>query len=345
MGTGHVMRCLTLADVLKQKGADVSFICREHSGNLIPFIQEKGFDVYPLDKISRPAHFKKGENTLFHAKWLGASQQQDADECRTVLEQIKPDWLIVDHYAIDQTWQACLKPNYKKLMVIDDLADRQHQCDVLLDQTFGRAKEDYQPLVPVNCQLLLGSEYALLRPEFSQWREYSLKRREHLQFKSLLVTMGGVDSENVTGKVLEALNHCPLPDDLQVKVIMGSTAPHLQQVKEMAMSMKYPTSVMVGVNNMAELMAKADFAIGAAGATTWERCALGLPSIILILAENQNMIASMVEDAGVAIIAKKQALSFLCNMFPMEKDMRMLSYNSSRACDGNGLRRTISYIL
>jgi spore coat polysaccharide biosynthesis predicted glycosyltransferase SpsG len=156
--------------------------------------------------------------------------------------------------------------------------------------------------------------------------------------------MGGVDAENITGQVLEALNHCPLPNDLQIKVIMGSTAPHLQQVKEVASLMKNPTVVMLGVSNMAELMANADFAIGAAGATTWERCALGLPSTILILAENQNMIASIVKKAVLARVAKKHSLALLCKL-PSKEELRILSVNSSRVCDGNGVKRTISYIL
>jgi UDP-2,4-diacetamido-2,4,6-trideoxy-beta-L-altropyranose hydrolase len=344
IGTGHVMRCLTLAEFLKKKGAEVSFICREHAGNLISFIQEKGFNVHALAKVSRPADFKKNDSKLFHAEWLGTSQEQDAQACQPLLEKIHPDWVIVDHYALDQTWQACLKPTYKKLMVIDDLADRMHQCDLLLDQTFGRVKEEYQSLVPDYCQLLLGSEFALLRPEFAEWRAYSLQRRENPEFKNLLITMGGVDAENITGQVLEALNHCPLPNDLQIKVIMGSTAPHLQQVKEVASLMKNPTVVMLGVSNMAELMANADFAIGAAGATTWERCALGLPSTILILAENQNMIASIVKKAVLARVAKKHSLALLCKL-PSKEELRILSVNSSRVCDGNGVKRTISYIL
>lgn len=342
IGTGHVMRCLTLAEALKQKGAEVSFICREHSGNLISFIGGKGFNVFSLGLPDKEIdNVQEQASQLFHSEWLGASQKKDSQQCREILEQIEPDWLIIDHYAIDQAWQTSLKDLYSKLMVIDDLADRLHKCDVLLDQTFGRVKEDYQSLVPAHCQLLLGSQYALLRPEFSQWREYSLKRRVQPEFKSLLITMGGVDAENVTGQVLEVLKTCDLPDDLKIKVIMGSTAPNLRQVKEVAELMPYTTEVMMGVANMAELMTNADFAIGAAGATTWERCALGLPAIHVVLAENQKDIAFTLVKQGVAEAVEKNNLQkdlpeILVSSLPK---IGLLSKNAALIVDGHGCQQ------
>src|SRR5690606_2585434 len=140
-----------------------------------------------------------------HSHWLGATQTQDAAGCVPILAKLNPDWLIVDHYALDARWERALKPHYRKLMVIDDLADRPHQCDLLLDQTFGRDAEDYQTWVPANCRLLCGSHYALLRPEFAALRPYSLARRATPQLRQLLITMGGVDKDNATGQVLEAL--------------------------------------------------------------------------------------------------------------------------------------------
>lgn len=342
IGTGHVMRCLTLAEALKQKGAEVSFICRAHSGNLISFIKGKGFNVFSLGLPNKEIdNVKELEPQLFHSEWLGSTQKKDSQQCREVLEQIKPDWLIVDHYAIDQAWQVSLKDLYSKLMVIDDLADRFHKCDVLLDQTFERDKEDYRPLVPSHCQLLLGSQYALLRPEFSQWREYSLKRRAQPEFKSLLITMGGVDAENVTGQVLEVLKTCDLPDDLKIKVIMGSTAPNLLQVIDTAELMPYPTEVMIGVANMAELMANADFAIGAAGATTWERCALGLPAIHVVLAGNQKDIALTLVKQGVAEAVEKNNLQKDLPKIVVSSlsKLGLLSKNAALIVDGHGCQQ------
>jgi len=350
IGTGHVMRCLTLAEALKEKGAQAEFICREHEGNLIDFIQGKGFKVHTLSVIENDSEAIKAtsrtsENSLNHAHWLGATQQQDADECKAILKKINPDWLIVDHYAIDETWQMELQGAYKKLMVIDDLADRRHQCDLLLDQTYGRQPQDYQKLVPDNCQMLLGSHYALLRPEFAQWREYSLKRRENPEFKKLLITMGGVDQNNVTGQVLDELGDCDLPLDMEITVIMGGTAPHLESVQQQAKILPYKIEVKSGVSNMAEIMANADFAIGASGATTWERCCLGLPSIQILLAYNQKVIAEEIKMAGAALSLNVEHLDQMCEQLNnLQNRIRELSINSAKVANGKGVIEVLRYL-
>ena len=330
------MRCLTLAEVLRQKGADVSFICREHSGNLISFIQEKGFPVFTLSLAkTENDDSEKQEPKLFHAKWLGASQQQDAEQCRIVLKQIKPDWLIVDHYAIDQTWQACLKPTYKKLMVIDDLADRTHQCNVLLDQNYGSTKKKYKALVPKHCLILAGTEYALLRPEFNRWRAFSLAYRKNLKLEKLLITLGGVDPANYTGLILEALKNSDLPTETEITVIMGATAPHVDAIKSVAKIFPYKVEVMSNVNNVAEIMATSDLAIGAAGATTWERCCLGLPTIQLVVAENQKKIAQ--DLANQNVVKLLESIDELPLLIRTALDwMPSLGLTASNVCDGLG---------
>ena len=306
IGTGHVMRCLTLADALAAKGADCQFICRAHEGNLIEFIRSKGYLTHALPAVSHggshasASHVEASSHDLAHSHWLGATQAQDAEVCSTLLSAKRPDWLIVDHYALDTVWEAALAPYYHHLMVIDDLADRKHICDVLLDQTFGREAADYRPLVPAGSRLLCGSQYALLRPEFAAIRPYSLQRRAGPFMRELLVTMGGVDKDNATGQVLQALRTCSLPEDCRITVVMGATAPWLGEVRNLAQEMPWPTRVLVGVSDMAQLMADSDLAIGAAGATSWERCCLGLPTIMLVLAANQLKVARGLEMAGAA---------------------------------------------
>lgn len=310
IGTGHVMRCLTLADALAAKGADCLFICREHQGNLIEQIRNKGYCVHALPVLpslcasSLAIKAASYEPYQAHSHWLGATQVEDAAACAGILTDVNPDWLIVDNYALDDRWELALKPYYRKLMVIDDLADRPHNCDLLLDQTFGRDAEDYRTLVPANSRLLCGSQYALLRPEFAVLRDYSLQRRSKPQLHQLLITMGGVDKDNVTGRVLEALRGCSLPAQCQITVVMGTTAPWLAEISRQAQGMPWPIRVMVGVSDMAQLMADSDLAIGAAGATSWERCCLGLPTIMLVLADNQRNIAQGLERAGAVQVLK-----------------------------------------
>lgn len=304
IGTGHVMRCLTLADALAARGADCQFICGAHEGNLIEFIRGKGYVAHALPiaheastGLTAPGPTASTPD-LAHAHWLGTTQAQDAEACALILAAQRPDWLIVDHYALDARWERALAPHYRKLMVIDDLADRPHACDLLLDQTFGRDAADYRALVPPGCHLLCGSQYALLRPEFAALRPYSLQRRARPALRELLITMGGVDKDNATGLVLQALRACPLPADCRITVVMGATAPWLEEVRTQAQDMPWPARVLVGVSDMAQLMADSDLAIGAAGATSWERCCLGLPTIMLVLAENQRKVAQGLEQSG-----------------------------------------------
>lgn len=345
IGTGHIMRCLTLANALKKQNAEIAFICREHQGHLIEKIRSQGFKVHALPCMNGSSESQKDKNAkhLFHEDWLGATQEQDAKQCKTILERINPDWLIVDHYAIDSNWEGLLKTTYKKLMVIDDLADIEHLCDLLLDQTYGRQILDYQALVPEACQMLLGSKYTLLRPEFAHWREFSLKRRVHPEFKKLLITMGGVDSDNVTGQVLEAIRACQLPDGMHITVVMGETAPHIDLIKRQVETMPYKTQVLVNVNNMAEIMANTDFAIGAAGATTWERCCLGLPSATVMLAENQRDIANLLARLNVAVVLDKRSLqSDIKVLETISVEMlSTLSQNSLKILDEQGVNRVI----
>jgi UDP-2,4-diacetamido-2,4,6-trideoxy-beta-L-altropyranose hydrolase/UDP-4-amino-4,6-dideoxy-N-acetyl-beta-L-altrosamine N-acetyltransferase len=337
MGTGHVMRCLTLAKILKESGVNVEFICRQHEGSLVKKIRSNGFNVYELGLLEGVEFDSK----LSHTHWLGATQQQDADDCIEILKSAKTNWLIVDHYALDEDWQRKLKPYYDKLMVIDDLADRKHLCDLLLDQTFGRQTCDYEPLVPTDCELLLGSQYALLRPEFSKWRAYSIERRSKPEFKSLLINMGGVDVDNVTGQVLQELRACNLPNDINITIVMGESAPHLEDVRVVTAAFLYKTEVKVGVDNMAEIMANTDIVIGAAGSTTWERCCLGLPTIQIVIAKNQMFLAeTLARHHVIKLLREIKEVAYLLED-PTEW-MGNVGNVASQICDGMGVYKVFN---
>ena len=312
IGTGHVMRCLTLADALRQRGASCTFVCRQHPGQLLALIAQRGHKA--LASPGQQNGAQPNHNGTAHGHWLGTDWSTDAQDTQQALSDHtggQPiDWLVVDHYSLDARWEEALRPQAKRIMVIDDLADRSHACDLLLDQTFGRQAPDYIPLVTDGCTLLCGSKYALLRPEFAALRKYSLRRREKPILKEFLINMGGVDKDNFTGAVLRSLQDCLLPEDCRLTVVMGQTAPWLKNVQDLSRQMPWPTQVLVGVDNIAQLMADSDLAIGAAGATSWERCCLGVPSIMLVVAENQLKVAKSLEEAGAALLClTDQALS------------------------------------
>lgn len=348
------MRCLTLADALAAKGADCQFICRAHEGNLIEFIGGKGYVAHALPVASAGgagATTPRPEDAtpdLAHSHWLGDTQAQDAEACTSILAALHPDWLIVDHYALDAHWERALAPHYRNLMVIDDLADRPHACDLLLDQTFGREAADYRPLVPDGCRLLCGSQYALLRPEFAALRPYSLQRRARPALRELLITMGGVDKDNATVPVLQALRTCPLPADCRITVVMGAMAPWLDEVRNQAQGMPWQTRVLVGVSDMAQLMANSDLAIGAAGATSWERCCLGLPTIMLVLARNQRKIAEELSAVGAVHLIdasklKNHPLIATENLEPLL--LSAMSAAAAAITDGLGVAQVIETLI
>lgn len=348
IGTGHVMRCLTLADELAHQGAKCYFICREHEGNLIDFITQKGYEIYKLEACSlNNSNKDEGESTLFHSEWLGTSQAEDAKQSINIVSDIDPKWLIIDHYALNDYWEQKLRPHCDSILVIDDLADRKHDCEILLDQTFGRDKQDYQHLVPDHCKVLCGTTYALLRPEFSKWRQYSLEHRKNNTLEHILVNLGGVDKDNLTSKILDTLKQAHLPELSKITIVMGSSSPWIDSVKKKAEQLPWPTEVKADVSNMAELMANSDLAIGAAGSTSWERCCLGLPTLMLVLANNQMNIAHNLESIkAVKIVLNDDSLTQMINNYLYEliqspKKLEAMSQSSADVLDGYGTFKVI----
>lgn len=299
MGTGHVMRCLTLADELARREVKSIFLSSPHAGNLIDFVREKGYEVriLPLGAVDASSPID-----LAHAAWLGKHWEMDAEQTLQAMRAEKVDWLVVDHYALDSRWEDAVKTVYGKLLVIDDLADRTHMADVLLDQNLGRQASHYAALVPEHCRIFAGAKFALLRKEFSARRAYSLARRHCPNMRHVLVSMGGVDRGNVTEQVLSLLNEEEMPLDAEITVVLGLHAPWIDSVRSAAKNMKVSTQVLSNVVDMAGLMAEADLAIGAAGTTAWERCALGLPTVTMVLAENQEEGAAALQRAGAVTV-------------------------------------------
>ena len=294
IGTGHVMRCLTLAGALAKIGADVLFICREHEGHLCDLIEEQGFVVH---RLPAPASGFRAEADPIHAAWLGASWQEDAEQTIAAIKTlgVKPDWLVVDHYALDHRWESALRPLVGSIFVIDDIADRVHDCDLLLDQNlFADMQTRYAGKVPEDCRLLLGPEYALLQPIYAELHDRIPPREGPV--RRILISFGGADRDNLTGRALAAFLGLNRPD-IDVDVVISDSSPYAPDIRDQVAG-HANIHLHGNLPTLAPLMARADLAIGAAGTTSWERVCLGLPALVVTLAENQRPIADGLQQSG-----------------------------------------------
>lgn len=282
LGVGHLFRCLTLADALRRRDSLVCFVCADIPGNLIQKIEEKGYVVNRLP-ASNSGRF-------------GIDAGFDAERTiETLVDTPNTDWLIVDHYGLDVRWERRMRTHTGKIMVIDDLADRCHDCDILLDQNlYDGLDRRYEGKVPGHCETLLGPRYALLRPEFAAARR-TLRARDG-RVQRILIFFGGTDMSDETSKALDAIRLMN-PPDIIVDVVVGASNPRKERIRETCREMRN-VNFHCQVENMADLMSLADLAIGAGGTSTWERCFLGLPSMVLVLADNQRELVEAMSARG-----------------------------------------------
>ncbi len=264
IGHGHIMRCLSLAVALRRGGAEVEFFCRSLEGHAFSTVGQAGFHCQPVS-----------EDAL-----------------------IPPcDWLVVDHYGLDARWESAQRKNASKILVIDDLANRPHDCDVLLDQNLNpEGPARYLPWIPADCQQLLGPHYALLHKNFAIERAGLVPRSGLI--RKVLICFGGSDAPDATGRVVDALAEA-FPH-LTLDIVAGPANAHAAQLQERCVWHPLIT-LSVAVNDMAQRMAHADLFVGAGGSMTWERAALALPGITLSIASNQVMLCAALAERGAGI--------------------------------------------
>ncbi len=291
IGTGHVMRCATLAENLIAAGIKVHFLCREMPGDRCGWLESKGISVHRLTGVDRPLMVGSISQ---HQSWLGVSLQQEISESCEKLAEIGPiDWLVVDHYGLDIEWERAMRPYSCRIFVIDDLADRNHDADLLLDQNlFTNPANRYAERVTTSCRLMLGPRYALLQPAYHDLRP-RIPPRKGTPLR-LLIFFGGADSADLTYSVLRMLKDL-VGRDCEIDAVVGASNQSLNRIEVLAREMS-GVVVHQDVPSLAPLIARADLAIGAAGATTWERCSLGLPSAVITVADNQVPIARELQD-------------------------------------------------
>ena len=322
MGGGHAVRCLALADALRDAGWTATFASTRETIDTVPAIARSGRDWIELPGAA------DGEPRL-----LAAKLPQGCDA------------LIVDHYGRGGDFETACRGFAKRIFAIDDIPDRAHDCDLLLDATPGRKADEYARLVPPDCKLLMGGRYALLRRQFSEARAAALARRGNGEEVSrILVSMGATDPSDVTSVVLRGIARSGLK--AAVDVVMGQASPHLSKVRALVASRAVEAHVHVEVSDVAALMTAADVAVGAAGASSFERCCLGLPSLVVVAAANQRQIAAALVGAGAAVslgeaktLREDDVAAALRNLAADAERRAKLARNAGMLCDGRGAAR------
>jgi len=343
MGMGHLMRCLSLARALADDGAKAFFLLRSHAAGLTRLIEGEGHSVGLLSDPEGRPDAPAADGTA-HARWLPTTWQKDAEQTTEAIDRIGPvDWLIVDHYALDARWERMLRKRVPRILAIDDIADRDHDCDILLDQNLVRGLEDrYRGLVPGSCRLLLGPRYALLRPEYANARKSMVRRSG--QVHRILVCYGGSDPSNETAKAIGAIRRLPT-NRFATDVVIGLRNPHGSTVS--ALTQELPGAAFYrGAEDMADLMRRADLSIGAGGIMCWERCCLGLPTLAVDIAGNQVDVLTALAAAGALVylgsafsVTEEQIARSLEALLHNPALIQALGDRGLELVDGEGLSR------
>jgi UDP-2,4-diacetamido-2,4,6-trideoxy-beta-L-altropyranose hydrolase len=348
IGTGHVMRCLTLANLFTKIGIDTMFICRDLPGNLNHLIVDRGYKLCILPYPTTIQQSKQFHNP--YEAWLEVDWKIDLLQ---TVNMIKSDpsssCLIIDHYSIDSKWENLFhRLTGKKIIVIDDLANRSHFCQIILDQNISNRNDRYDDLVPKSCVKFLGLPYVILREDFLN-EKINLRKRNGM-ISRILVFFGGSDPTNETFKTIQVLKN-PMYSEIHIDIVVGDSNKNKEMIKSLCNEVPnfyYHCQI----NNMAELMVLADLSIGAGGTTTWERCYLGLPTLTIVTADNQIEIINLVNDKGAicnlgeSSKVTQEKIEQKLNLFikhPLK--VKMISQRALDLMDENKLNRFIERVV
>jgi len=318
IGGGHVVRCVALAEALVAAGWQCLFATGpETTASMLSVLRHRHIVVCGVER-------------------------EEASAIATVVDG-RCDLLVIDHYDRDALFETACRGWAGRTLVIDDLADRSHDCDMLLDQTPERTAADYSKLVPTTCRLLLGPRYALLRPQFAARRSEAIRRRANSQrARRILMSFGSTDLHGLAPRILAEL--LARDTSLEFDVTAGPIA--CPDLHRLVTESNGRITLHLAVQDMAALMVTADLAIGAAGTSSWERCALGLPAAMVIVADNQRVIAERLVNAGAAILLghhrsfnASAAAQLIIELASDPDHLARLSDSASRLCDGRGIDR------
>lgn len=322
IGGGHIMRCMTLAAALARRGACCSLYTDNDTRDFVP-------PKAPIELFSDSEIDDKLVRGLFG----------------------KFDVFVCDHYALDARFEQAIRSAVGVLVVIDDLANRPHDCDLLVDMTLNRSGSVYDGLLPRHTSVLTGVQYALIRPEFAAIRAQSLARRDTGIISRIVISHGLTDPGGLCAQTVDlvrAIGH-KLPHFAIADIMIGSQSDKVHELYA-CINGDNRFNVHVGAENPAEIMAQADIAIGASGTTSWERCCLGLPTILVSIADNQNAIAAALKATG-AVVLLPSLQSFRADLPTVLESLARdpdavlkLGIAAAGICDGGGAERVAGYV-
>lgn len=346
IGTAHLMRCFTLAEALIERGARVTFLCRH-----FPEEFQDRFQIMKMDCVllNLKGEFKSGETPDPYTEWLGVPPEVDAIDVASVLPDLVPpvDWLLVDHYALDAKWERLVRPFCKQIMVIDDLHNRPHDCELLLDQNLhGEGDNPYSTLVPEGCLTLLGPAYALLRPQFLEARQKLTSRDGSL--KRILIFFSETNSGNNTIEAIKAVN--TLNPDIALDIVPGVFYPYREELDALCSNLKSTT--IHNEPDIVKLILEADLSLGSPGSITWESMSLGLPSVVVVSAENQLKVAKEAHKHGALINLGDENKAGVLDWIKALNELSLnpailgeMSGNAMKLVDGQGTRRIAEILM
>ncbi len=331
IGSGHVIGCLTLADSLSMAGHECFFVCINLKGNLVHLIVEKKYQVFSINSHAMAA----SDSSDYSLKSFYA---YDVTEVALLIQELKVDTLVIDHYEIDRVWEKIIRSKVKKLVVIDDLADRQHCCDVLIDSSVSRLRDDYGRLVSTDTKCLLGLKYAIIRDEFIKLRPLSIKRIRH-GLRNILITLGG--GIQSAANILQIYSNFYQKEHLEINkvtIVLSESFAQNQQLESMVGESLYHTIVVPHVNNMAQLMLEADILICAGGQTMIEGLCMGVPMLVKIIADNQIYAANHLAQLGFIQIINNDCANLVDLLLHLQDSKCSLNVGHSLV-DGHGVNR------
>lgn len=331
IGSGHIARCLTLARVLRKQGSHVAFACRQLPGHRLDALSAEGFETFALPE------FYPGEDPQQAIESM-LPWQADIDALDLLLEDhAEFDWIIVDHYGLDHHWQTAARRWAPRIAAVDDLATRRYSVDLLLNQNLSGLSDNYTPLLPEGCRTLLGPRYAMLREEFD-CPAIDIKP----EARRVLVNFGGFDAAMQTHHAMLALVDFP---ELDVDFVAGVDNPAWAQMQTLAQT-RPNWRLHSFVSDFHQRMTEADLFIGAGGGTSWERAALGLPTICIAVSNNQQVNGEVMAAAGahvfmgareqVSVTQLRDAIGFVAGNFYLRQS---LAERSRQMVDGRGALR------